>query len=195
MRELHVSADIVVAARQHWRQTKNTSWLRATGYPIASAVADFFASRATANPDGSLSLRSVMGADEHHDNVTDSSFSNAAVIVAAEFASEAARRLGLTPPPSWNELSQRLVVPLAVFPGEGRRAPNLGDGGRPSRAGDHPPFHPELPSKAGDHPPFHPELPRRGGDHPLFHPEFAGCCDGLFVAKQADAPSCCTILC
>ena len=76
---VHIGADIVVTARRHWWQTRNTTWLKDVGQPIAAAVADYYCSRTTPSSSsasdaagGKLSIVGVLGPDEHDDNVTDS---------------------------------------------------------------------------------------------------------------------------
>lgn len=86
---VHIGADIVVTARRHWWQTRNITWLRQVGQPIAAAVADYYCSRTTPSTTlpaflhgaagvnsmieaDQLSIAGVLGPDEHDDNVTDS---------------------------------------------------------------------------------------------------------------------------
>ena len=113
VREIHISADIVVTARRHWWQTRNDSWLREVGQPLAASVADFYCSRATPSVAGygKLSIAGVMGPDEHDDNVTDSTYTNAAAIAAIEFAIEASEELELPVAPLWRKTAQALTIP------------------------------------------------------------------------------------
>ena len=55
--EIHESGDVVFEAQQHWRLTgrTNRSWVTAVGLPLASAVADYYVSRASTRP-GSTQL-------------------------------------------------------------------------------------------------------------------------------------------
>lgn len=98
---VHIGADIVVTARRHWWQTRNTTWLREVGQPIAAAVADYYCSRTTPsaslpaflNMGGTsgavgadqLSIAGVLGPDEHDDNVTDSTCTHPSMATAVEF--------------------------------------------------------------------------------------------------------------
>ena len=129
VREIHIGADIVVTARRHWWQTRNLTWLREVGQPIAAAVADYYCSRTTASAalgatGGSrdrdrdrdsadqLSIAGVLGPDEHDDNVTDSTYTNAAAIAAIEFAVESSEALNLTVDPLWRNTANRLHIPF-----------------------------------------------------------------------------------
>ena len=47
------------------------SWLRAHGWPMLSGIAEFWASRVTANADGSYSINNVAGPDEYSNGVND----------------------------------------------------------------------------------------------------------------------------
>ena len=71
---------------------KNITWARAVGLPLAAAVADYYASRATSrqgDPDQhTLHLDNVMGPDEHHGAVNDSAYDNGGAVMALKFAIE-----------------------------------------------------------------------------------------------------------
>ena len=54
--EVHVSADIALAAWQYWLATDDRAWLARKGWPLLSGIADYWASRAHANADGSYSV-------------------------------------------------------------------------------------------------------------------------------------------
>ena len=114
VREIHISADIVVTARRHWWQTRNITWLREVGQPLAAAVADYYCSRTTpsAGGGGKLSMAGVLGPDEHDDNVTDSTYTNAAAVAAIEFAIEASTTLSIAPDPLWQQTADSLTIPF-----------------------------------------------------------------------------------
>jgi hypothetical protein len=48
-----------MAIRAYFRASSDVVWLRATGWPMLVHVVAFFESRATARPDGTLSLNKV----------------------------------------------------------------------------------------------------------------------------------------
>ena len=50
LNEIHESGDVVFEAQQHWRQMgqpRNMTWVTEVGLPLASGVADYYASRAS----------------------------------------------------------------------------------------------------------------------------------------------------
>lgn len=47
--QVHVSADIAFAVRNHFAATGDTAWLNDVGCPIVEAVAEFWTSRVTFN--------------------------------------------------------------------------------------------------------------------------------------------------
>jgi trehalose/maltose hydrolase-like predicted phosphorylase len=66
--------------------TGDRAWLASEGWPVLREVADFWVSRAEWNPDGSCSIRGVVGADEFAHHVTDNAFTNGSAIVALRAA-------------------------------------------------------------------------------------------------------------
>ena len=92
--EIHESGDIVFEAQQHWRLSgaRNLSWVSAVGLPLASSVADYYASRASTRPgQGSqLHMDNVCGPDEHNAAVNDSGYIIASAITTINFAIELA---------------------------------------------------------------------------------------------------------
>ena len=93
--EHHVTADVAIAFWNYYRVTKDRSWLVERGYPMLKAVADYWVSRVVKNPDGSYSIRNVVGANEFAPNVDDNAFTNGAAITALQFATQAAREVGV----------------------------------------------------------------------------------------------------
>ncbi len=76
--QIHISADIVYAARQYYAATGDESFWVETGAEIAVEVARFFVSRATWNEDKDrYELLSVLGPDEYHERVNNNAFTNA----------------------------------------------------------------------------------------------------------------------
>ncbi|CAM5428743.1 hypothetical protein SCALM49S_03113 [Streptomyces californicus] len=74
-------------------------------------VADFWRSRATANADGTYSVRNVAGPDEYSNGVDDGVFTNAVAATALRNATRAARLLGHRPPAAWNRVADGLRIP------------------------------------------------------------------------------------
>ncbi|EGD75513.1 hypothetical protein PTSG_06584 [Salpingoeca rosetta] len=70
--EEHIQGDIVFAYYQHWLLTADVDWLRSTAFPVIEGIAQFWASKAVPNKDGSFSIPDIMGPDEYHGPVNDS---------------------------------------------------------------------------------------------------------------------------
>jgi trehalose/maltose hydrolase-like predicted phosphorylase len=110
--QVHLQGDVALAAWQYFLATGDRAWLRARGWPILQAVAEFFASRAVRNADGSYSLDDVAGPDEYSNGVNDAVFTNAGAAVALRNAARAARILGLAAPAAWTAIADRLRIPF-----------------------------------------------------------------------------------
>lgn len=108
--EHHITADIGIAFWNYYRVTHNKQWLEEKGYPVLREVADFWISRVSQNDDGSYSINNVVGANEYALNVNDNAFTNGAAITALKFATLAAKELGLTPKPEWDEVANKIQI-------------------------------------------------------------------------------------
>ncbi|MEB2778645.1 glycoside hydrolase family 65 protein [Algoriphagus sp. D3-2-R+10] len=108
--EHHITADIGIAFWNYYRVTKNKKWLEEKGYPVLKEVADFWVSRVTKNKDGSYSINNVVGANEFAPNVNDNAFTNGAAITALRYASLAAKEMGISPDPKWEEVANNINI-------------------------------------------------------------------------------------
>ncbi|MEM8764437.1 MAG: glycoside hydrolase family 65 protein [Bacteroidota bacterium] len=108
--EHHITADVAIAFWNYYRVTQNMSWLKERGYPMMKEVADYWVSRSTKNNDGSYSIKNVVGANEFAPNVDDNAFTNGSAITALEYATEAAKTVGETPDPSWDEVAAKIRI-------------------------------------------------------------------------------------
>lgn len=106
--EKHVTADVALAAWQYYQVTHDLEWLRNEGFPIIKACADFFADCVDIEPDGSVNLINVIGADEWNvnpnkgKNVNNNAYTTGAVVSNMRAAQKAAKVLGLNPNPQWD---------------------------------------------------------------------------------------------
>ncbi|MFE0375788.1 discoidin domain-containing protein [Streptomyces inhibens] len=107
----HLMGDISLAAWQYYLATKDTAWLRSHGWPVLKGIAEFWASRATRNADGSYSVKNVAGPDEYSNGVTDGVFTNAGAATALRHATRAAAVLGEKAPAAWQTLAGKLRIP------------------------------------------------------------------------------------
>ncbi|MCC4213059.1 glycoside hydrolase family 65 protein [Leeuwenhoekiella parthenopeia] len=108
--EHHITADIGIAFWNYFRVTKNIKWLEDKGYPVMKAVADFWVSRVSKNDDGSYSINNVVGANEFAPNVNDNAFTNGAAITALNFATRAAKELGIIPNAEWEQVANTIRI-------------------------------------------------------------------------------------
>lgn len=108
--EHHITADIGIAFWNYYRVTKDKKWLQERGYPLLKEVADYWVSRSTKNPDGSYSIKNVVGANEFAPNVDDNAFTNGSAITCLRYASLAASEIGITPNKVWNEVADKIII-------------------------------------------------------------------------------------
>ena len=108
--EIHVTADVALAAWNYYRVTQDREWLRERGYPVIKDCADYWTSRATRNNEGQYEIRHVVAADEYANNVDNDAFTNGAAKENLIAATAAAHALGLPPNPEWERIQSRLSV-------------------------------------------------------------------------------------
>ncbi|HLP37959.1 glycoside hydrolase family 65 protein [Lacibacter sp.] len=112
--EHHITACVAIAAWNYYCVTQDKQWLREKGYPIISATADFWASRVERNGVGKYDIKNVVAADEWAENVDNNAFTNAAAKANLQFATEAAKLLGITPNADWMNVANN--IPVLKFP-------------------------------------------------------------------------------
>ncbi len=108
--EHHITADVAIAFWDYYRVTQNKDWLKENGYPTLKATADYWVSRSVKNPDGSYSIKNVVGANEFAANVDDNAFTNGSAITNLKYATLAAQALNETPNPLWEEVANKIVI-------------------------------------------------------------------------------------
>ncbi|MFB8114900.1 glycosyl hydrolase family 65 protein [Streptomyces sp. NPDC055962] len=107
----HLQGDIALAVQQYYLATGDRAWLADRGWPLLKGIADFWQSRATANPDGTWSVKDVAGPDEYSNGVTDGVFTNAVAATALRHATRAAELLGHPAPAGWTRVADGLRIP------------------------------------------------------------------------------------
>lgn len=112
--EHHITACVAIAAWNYYCVTQDKVWLKDKGYPIISATADFWASRVERNGVGKFEIKNVVAADEWAENVDNNAFTNAAAKANLQFATEAAKILGITPDADWMNVANN--IPILKFP-------------------------------------------------------------------------------
>ncbi|MBI1344422.1 MAG: glycoside hydrolase family 65 protein [Terrimonas sp.] len=108
--EHHITADVAIAAWNYYCVTQDQQWLREKGWPILSATADFWSSRVERNGPGHFDIKNVVAADEWAENVDNNAFTNAAAKANLQYATAAAKILGLVPDPDWMLVSNNIPI-------------------------------------------------------------------------------------
>ena len=110
----HITGDIAWANWKYYQVTKDKLWLRDRGWPVIKAAAEFWASRVERNGPGHYDINNVIGANEWQENVDNNAFTNGMAITSLRIANQAAKELGLTPDPDWENVAQN--IPILKFP-------------------------------------------------------------------------------
>lgn len=108
--EHHITACVGIAAWNYYCVTQDKQWLAEKGYPLLKATADFWTSRVERNGPGHYDINNVVAADEWAENVNNNAFTNAAAKANLNFATAAAKVLGLNPDNDWNYVAQNIPV-------------------------------------------------------------------------------------
>ncbi len=108
--EHHITACVGIATWNYYAVTQDKNWLKEKGWPILSATADFWASRVERNGPGKYDIKNVVAADEWAENVDNNAFTNAAAKANLQFATEAAKILGIVPDPDWMNVSNNIPI-------------------------------------------------------------------------------------
>ena len=111
--EHHITADVGIAAWNYYCVTRDKTWLKEKGYPLLQATADFWTSRVQRNGPGHYDINNVVAADEWAENIDNNAYTNAAARANLQYATDAARILGLTPDPDW--LNVKNNIPILRF--------------------------------------------------------------------------------
>jgi protein-glucosylgalactosylhydroxylysine glucosidase len=108
--EHHITACVGIAAWNYYCVTQDKNWLREKGWPILSATADFWASRVERNGPGKYDIKNVVASDEWAENVDNDAFTNAAAKAVLQYATEAAKLLGITADADWMNVANNIPV-------------------------------------------------------------------------------------
>jgi trehalose/maltose hydrolase-like predicted phosphorylase len=108
--EHHITACVGIAAWNYYCVTQDKNWLKEKGFPILSATADFWASRVERNGSGKYDIKNVVAADEWAENVDNNAFTNAAAKTNLQYATEAAKLLGIAPDADWMNVANNIPI-------------------------------------------------------------------------------------
>jgi trehalose/maltose hydrolase-like predicted phosphorylase len=113
-REIHVNADIAIAQWQYWLATHDRDWLKKYGWPVMRNVADFWASRASWNPDmHRYEIVHVTSVAESYNDVPNDTFTNVSAQKALNIAGMAAALVGERADPHWAQVAAKLYIPFS----------------------------------------------------------------------------------
>ena len=108
--EHHITACVGLAAWQYYCVTQDKAWLKERGWPVLSAIADFWASRVERNGPGHYDIKNVVAADEWAENIDNDAFTNAAAKAVLQDAAKAAALLGLTAKADWATVATNIPI-------------------------------------------------------------------------------------
>jgi trehalose/maltose hydrolase-like predicted phosphorylase len=109
LKEHHITACVALAQWQYYLATHDRAWLATRGWPVLEAAAAFWTSRVTPTPAG-FAIHDVICADEYAEDVDNNAFTNAAARAALLAAIAAANALGRTPPSTWQQVADGLIL-------------------------------------------------------------------------------------
>ncbi|MEM9925124.1 MAG: beta-phosphoglucomutase [Cyanobacteria bacterium P01_D01_bin.50] len=110
-RQIHISADIAIAAWFYWQVTGDNEWMRDFGAEIILDTALFWSSRVELNiKQERYEIRNVIGPDEYHENVDNNAFTNRMVQLHLEKALKVYDWLNNNFPQKATELEEKLQV-------------------------------------------------------------------------------------
>ena len=108
--EHHITACVGIAAWKYYSVTQDKNWLREKGWPVLKNTADFWASRVERNGPGKYDIKNVVAADEWAENVDNNAFTNAAAKANLQYATEAAKLLGLEADADWMNVANNIPI-------------------------------------------------------------------------------------
>ncbi len=106
----HITGVVGIGVWNYYRVSQDKTWLRQKGYPVLKEVADYWISRVEQGEDGKYHINNVVAADEYAENVDNDAFTNGTAIRSLEYASKAARLLGMEPNPEWAEVAANIPI-------------------------------------------------------------------------------------
>lgn len=110
----HITGCVGWAHWKYYQVTKDRDWLKNRGYPILKEAADFWASRVERNGPGKYEIKNVIGANEWEENIDNNAFTNGMAITVLNYATQAAKELGLDADPDWEHVAEN--IPILKFP-------------------------------------------------------------------------------
>ncbi|KII91942.1 carbohydrate-binding module family 32 protein [Plicaturopsis crispa FD-325 SS-3] len=109
--EEHLNNDIALAQYQYYASTQNKTWLETKGWPIISAVAEFWASQVVYNTTTKkYDTLNETDPDEYANFRNNAAFTNAGISVIINEAIDLAKEIGVTTPSNWSAIAAAVPV-------------------------------------------------------------------------------------
>ncbi|MEN6372423.1 MAG: hypothetical protein ABFD64_10475 [Armatimonadota bacterium] len=113
--ERHITSDVALAQWQYYVATQDKRWLEVRGWPVISACADYWVSRAKYNPSkGKYEILKVVPPDENANIVDNCAYTNASAAAVLQIAAKATVIIGKSPNPKWAEIAGKMYIPFDV---------------------------------------------------------------------------------
>ena len=109
--EEHVNLSVALAFAQYVHATGDEWFLRDQAWPVMRGVAEWICGRVECSKRG-YEIRRTSGIAERKQPADNVAYVNMAASVTLRETASAARRLGFTPPPIWEEIANHIVIPL-----------------------------------------------------------------------------------
>ena len=106
----HITGCVAWAHWKFYQVTKDREWLKNRGYPILKEAADFWTSRVERNGPGNYEIKNVIGANEWQENIDNNAFTNGMAITALNYATQAAKELGLKANQDWAHVAANIPI-------------------------------------------------------------------------------------
>ncbi|OIR08409.1 kojibiose phosphorylase [mine drainage metagenome] len=108
--EHHITACVGIAAWNYYCVTQDKDWLKEKGWQILKETADFWASRVERNGPGKYEIKNVVASDEWAENVDNDAFTNAAAKAVLQYATEAAKIIGVHADEDWMNVANNIPI-------------------------------------------------------------------------------------
>lgn len=112
-KERHIGSDVAIAQWQYYESTLDKKWLAERGWPVISACADYWSSRAKYNAaKDQFEILDVVPPDENAGPINNSAYTNASTKMTLEIAVQASTIVGKSPNPKWSAVANKMYIPL-----------------------------------------------------------------------------------
>ena len=107
--ERHINGDIAFAIWQYYVFTDDKEFLK-EAYPVLTATADYWLSRAVKGESGKYEIKQVCPPDENANIVDNSVYTNAIAQINLWIATEAGKVLGISPNPEYMNMANNMFI-------------------------------------------------------------------------------------